>query len=522
MATLLTRVDVAAGSTGALLKLGTALDELSERGHLDDGAARQEDERHIPVSRTYLWLLGFLKRDNGKHVIDRELRQAIAAFQSELGMPADGRLDDITRRSLYRLTSFDQQVAGSWLTRLAPELLARAVHLRLFSYGLLKRPPPCRTRTLTGARLADYRQSLTLALEDFVRLSSLLGFARGLLTPGFNAAVLALLFDHNRLVQSMPVAGDGFRLLPPHPQLPLRDRAARTLVKGFISNLALVELWLLGYDVRPGNFSAEGPHGEEGQGSLFSALDKFARDRRLDVVNNHSIMLGAWFFREVHTIQQEGSTEDAFEATELDALLHDHQKMASLEKVYKTLGARLFDGIKRAVSWVKGFLRKALGTLQRWLRNIARVLHRSAAAVYRQLQAIVRVVVMGFDYFFRSPVPGSDTGNVHIRKTADFDMVVSISSGATAEGISAFFSALDLRLRAMRLGGRFIAEIWRLVQSVIEATAATLGWLGLLFVLVKLGMWGKRALAMAEEAQQLLASFPGTEASVADQIIDKG
>ena len=513
----LTRHDAQFDSIESLGKLGDALDGLSTDGHLyDDEAPASEHERRVRISRTYLWLLGYLKKDKGQGTADDTYREAARRFQMDVGLGPDTRLSDEAWRVLRELAPYDTDTnVRRWIAdETGSSVFRRAVHLRLFSYGLISKAPP--HKEPTGAALRRYQDKFAQALEHFARLVSLFGLADDPLQPTLNEQLLSLLFAHRGLIAGIQnPGGRGIALYATHPDLPLARTRLKRLRRRFLGNLIAVELWLLGYEVRPGNFNPEGPNGREVGGGVHGALKQFASDR--DKANRYkrSVELNAWFFDEAGVLQETPVDDAEIDETQLNEVLTQPKRMTKLSKTYQSLGARIIDGVRRVVSWVFGWIRKVFRAVKQLLRNIARALHQGALVIYKHLRAVMSVVAEGFRYVLRTPVGGSDWQSVYAHKDMDFDMDVFINSSATPERVSGFFQALSLRVRAMEVGGALLCLIFGIIRTIISATNAVLGWLGLVIALVKLANRLKRGVELARESMAIVREFERINAGAA-------
>ena len=508
----LSLTDVHSGSAESFERLGAALDALPEQGHIvleDENVAEQ---KKIAIARTYLWLLGYLKRDNKKSTIDGDLRDALEHFGAEAELAAfdpdaPSVIEPAVWDALVELAPFETDTnLPEWMKR-APIVLLRAVHARLFAYGFLTKPPTPRVIN-TGDR-AKYEAKLHKALEDFVRVSRILGYSEDDWAVDLkNAAILELLFDHNSLVSNLQGAQvgdkDGYLTFPEHPGLRLTKHARSALIDQFISGLALVELWLLGYGVRPGAINGEGPFGNERFESLHHALKTFIKDRDLKVANPRKIKLTMWFFTEAQALQRASLHDTDIDDADLDTVIKDRSRMTALKKEYKSLGARLLDGARRAYSWIKNWIKRIGRVFKQLIKNIARALNKVAATVFGGLRDMIEVTRQGWRYFFSAHISSRDR-RILLHKERDFDMSVFISQDA--RGVDKFFTLLNLHVDAISLGGRVIGKLWQLIRQIINLTTSALNWLGLLMALAKLGNWLRKTVGLAEESAHLADAF---------------
>ena len=508
----LSQADLADPAQG-FTNLALALDDLEASGHIQDDELAPDNKR-VRIARTYLWLLGYLKDNNEKEQADKKFNAALALYRKEIGRSdASGPINEREWQLLIELAAFvDRPITPSTISEpaLHPAVL-RAAHVRLFSYALVTSKPNRDPSTFTHTTKSG--RALLDALSQFQEVCLLLGIIKQ--PPPTQEELLQLLFNHTGIVQGLTPKGRGFAMFQPRPESGLSNTAAGKLSKRFIGNLALVELWLLGYETRPGTFRIDGPHASERSETLHKALKKFALDRNLVQASQRDIAIGAWFFEEAWAIQNKESDESAIDEHELDAVLTNHKSMRALEKQYKSLGARIIDGAKRALAWVISGIKKLAKTVVRVVRNIARAINAGASRIYRYLHDIFRVVGMGFDYLTSSPVPGSTPDTVLMHKYVDFDFDVVVNANAPRDNVTEFFEQLDLRVRALELGGQIIGQLWSVLRQVIRLTNAALGWLGLLMSLIKLGNWLRRMANLAQASRQLITEFDALDADIA-------
>jgi hypothetical protein len=507
--------DVANADDQSYDRLGLLLDGLSDDGHVFDvetGSVAPE-KRH-KIALTYLWLLGYSEANSPTHVKSRDFEKALKRFQSHLGREQSGELDEFCWQALTQLAPFDTESnIQYWFSHdSARPLVSRAVHLRLYSYGLIESLPP--RGELRGAKLRRYQKKFSEGLKDFARICSLLGYVEAPLSATLDSQLIALLFDHKKLLHSLPVAGNKLDIKNQHPDYPLEEKKRLRLLKHFTDKLALVELWLLGYDVRPGNIMFDLDNLNQQYDSLKGALKKYARERHIDSSIRKASHFHAWFFADAQNLEPDSAdaNDDLLASPNLNGILADNKRRKALEKSYQSLGARIIDGVKKAFTWVFNLFRKAVRAIKSLMRNLARTLAKGAFAIYERLKAIMRVVAIGFDYFFTSPVGGSSTDAVYVSKSVDFDFTVVVNPACTRQRVIGFFHKLELRIRAMELGGLIIGQIWQLVKFAIKTAGSILGWLEMLIVLVKLRNWIKRSVALSRESLLLVRELDATAA----------
>ncbi|WP_102795601.1 peptidoglycan-binding protein [Bowmanella denitrificans] len=483
--------------------LGVTLDALPDDGHLHL-AGQDSDLQKAPwlgIARTWLWLLGYLKRDTQKQQADSDFIQGLMRFQQEVGLTADGVLDNLSWQALKSLAAFDSDTqVETWDP--ANPAFRRAVQLRLFSYGLCKTAPPF--AELPSDQDTKLQKRLHQALEDFTRLVAWYALSAEPLDSGWNRPLLRLLFAHQELIALLPFDGEGFRLSGGHPLLPMAAPQAKALRRRFVGNLALVELWLMGYPVRPGNFKADGPHDGHAKGTLYWALKQFAKDRQLPIANTHAIQLGAWFF---HKSRQILSDDPPLPAEQLDAVMADSHQRHKLETGYKSLGARIVDGVKRLLRWFGALLRQVLDRAKQWFINLARLLHKGASEIYAEFKALIEISARGWHYWQDNPLQLSDRQSLMIFKQRDFDLDLIFNPLPNSTQIACLFNTMQLNIQSMALGGQVLVQLIALIRQIMSLANMLINWLGVVVALYRLGLWLRANLPLLAEAGELQAAF---------------
>lgn len=493
--------------------LGGALDDLTERELiLDEGASDRPTRVRTGIARTYLFLLGYLQKDNGKRDPDAAYRTALRNFQGDAGLSESAELNSGTWAALTQLAAFDTPIdARNWLhSDVKIVALKRAVHLRLFALGLMATPPKPKSRY--AAKQLQFEKAFEKGLEQFVRVASLLGLTSDQLQAGLNESLLSLLFDQDALTGGLHFHGSGFRIFDQHPGFRASQDSDSKLVHLFIKNLAKVELWLLGYGVRPGNFKPEGHAGRDNEEGLHSALKEFCRDRNLDsrFTGNNDISLSSWFFAELGKINTEQNVSRDDEILNEDVIvdvLENRKKLRKLDTEYRSLGARLLDGIKRAVRFFRNLFRKFSRFVKRVLSNLSRLLHRSALLVYRRLKAVILALKEGGEFLFRTIIKGSNPEIALMAKDKDFDLILLANQRADSDQLARFGASVNLRARVFELACKIVSRLLDIVKFSLRLSGSVLSWMGVLLSLPRLWNWVNSVLLISSEAEQLMAAL---------------
>lgn len=509
----LTAADIVDGGPESFSRLGEALDGLETEAQLrQEAEMTPEDAARVKSCRTYLYLLGYLVKDTGEPRADPPLLDATRTFQRDAGLTGTAQLDESTWAALKDLCQFQSPcpVDRYFSAGAAMPALRRAVQLRLFSLGLVKDIHS--HRELAKRKQARAAKKLQQGLDSFRQLAMLLGLSDKPLVADIDTDTARLLLHHDELVQRLQTGAEGgFRLGPHAAATGLSNSAIKSLVSNFIKNLALVELWLLGYPVRPGQFKPDGADLRFGDDTLAKAMKKFCTDRGLKdrIKTLRRVAVGPWFFEEARKVQREADAcEQADLEPEVIEQLESNRKFQrKLANKYSSLGSRIFDGIKRIFGWFKYAVKKAFNFLKRSLGNIARMLKRGALKVYEKIRAVVTAVKLGFQFYAQPVFPGSDPGAVYVRHDRDLDFDVFVNARCPPARAELFFDRLSLRTELFEIACRIVGKLLDLSIAVFKLARPVVGWLGLLITLVRLGRWlqGLRDLAgvSAERLDQL-------------------
>jgi hypothetical protein len=418
--------------------------------------------------RTRLFLLGYLGKDNGSPRIDARLRKAIREFQGQAGLTVDGWVGDETWTALEELVSFESPSnIPRWFTGKDPDpVLVRAAELRLHVLGLL------------DARHPRKRKKVTVALERFALLADLLGLADETPPSGFSTQTLSLLFDQDGLTERLAGLDEELVL-----RTPRRVRAvdARRWAQRFVTCVAKVELWLLGYEVRPG-FEKRSP--------VQQAMAKFWIDAGQDddAARRSAATIGAPFFRQLLETQREGDRGADREGVDLlyrTIVEASPKQQRAVWKRIRSIGSRIWDGIKRVWRWFKATLKRGIRAAVGWAGNLARLAYRYATDVFAAVDAVVKAGVESVAFVSQAQMPGSDPRHLVIRRDSDFDYDLFYNRFHDPQITGALLLEFSVQCRRFAVAARVMGL---LLESVVETArrSALGGWFGFVLSLIRI------------------------------------
>ena len=447
----------------------------------------------IRTTRLRLSLLGYLTNNRSPEV-DGGLRRALVRFQTGAGLKVDGWVGEKTWTALQELVSFEHPSnVHKYFDKGKPrDALVRAVKLRLFVLGLLDNTNPRKW------------EKVTAALTRFAALAGILGLYRCPLAPTLTPETLGVLFDQDGIADRLGQAGHDFTGRRPAG---MSKATFQKLVRGFVVSVAKVELWLLGFDVPlDGKTRFAVPSASSGapprRYKLYCALHQFwgffyrgAQRRRL------ATRITGEFFRRLSDVQA-GGAHATIDSDEVYRTLAE-QKPKTLNAVWrnlKSLGSRIWDGMKRAWSWFKALFRPLGRQLGKWVRNLARLAMRFALGAFGTVRGVMRMVSGIASVLRHRTFPGSDVKHIVIYRDADFDYRVYVNPGRTVDRVYELLDELRAKATRFAAGVRVLGLVIDTIRTVAR-NAALGGWLGLVLSLVRVYSNLKKLRLVRQEAE---------------------
>ena len=456
-----------------MLELARALDAAVAEGRVapldaPTPGGLQPDE--VALLRNRLFMLGYLDADNGRGGMDSPLEAALLAFEQDAGLSgADLRAAWI---ALNELVSFERDDGiALWRNDLNSGALRRAVHLRLFCLGLAPLGPRPRA---TG-------DDLERGLGAFVRLS-------GLLDPedappaAISVPVLQRLFDHEGWVDRLARLGATVSIFQPAGAGRREQIENRELVTTFVLAVARIELWLHGYATLPRPRTASDAQGLAA--AVSSAMLDFWADQPADVRpdKRERDRVDGRFFARLQAFAREAQ-RDVDAATFVRQLTADPQLQQRVHDEIRTLGARVWDGLKRAGHWIGALFNNLATNIRQLARNLARVLSAGAARVWGVVRNAVCAVLETGAFMSHGTMKGSDPLQLLVRHDGGFDLILVVNSNCDRALIHGISRLLLLRARLATIGMSISGYVNELLRDALKSVTA--GWLALTIVLYR-------------------------------------
>lgn len=508
--------------------LGAALSEAVEQGVISPLPTSKPAHKsaysvsRLKTIRKRLFMLGYLERDSGQASLGPTLEAAIIRFQQEAKLAVsdfsvDGWIGEETWTALQELVSFESPARPErWFIDDQPSpALKRAVQLRLFAFGLCPQHPK-------NGPPDD--AAIDAGLQAFSAVSAQFEWRDKAVPARPCLDSLSLLMDQDKLASllaaSEPIAEAAGRKPATTEPSPL-DLACR-----FVINFTKAELWMLGYDnVAPCGYQITDmrqsvDRGYELRGGLYKAMQRFWIDRK---DNAHAAMkakqhVSRYFPRFFSAIHQQLANDDEEMQHDSELLFrqleegaHQQGEKDLIQKVWhelRSIGSRIWDGIKRAWRWLTAVTRKGVT----WLKNLTRLAYNYILKSFEAARAVVSGVAGTIAFFARRELPfpwrGLDMQPVlRMERDADFDFTTVVVTDADAASLTRIAAYLETKSSMFAISCRMFATLLDLVIDMIRHTVFS-GWAVLLMALLKLyktiKQFAPQILAFARIEQHML------------------
>ena len=424
-----------------------------------------------------LWLLGYLVEEPRRNISPTyqgtsEFRKDLCRFQRDSGLNPDGWLGEKTWKTLQELVSFETPINPSdWKLTNGDFRTAfnRALQLRMWAYGFIEKKP---TYIFAGLRKNN--------LNNVRRIIGLF--------YGVENDWLSILFDSDKIIEGSIKSIKNYGVI---------DGDDKASIRRFLISIARVELWLLGIEIKIDNtddYEVENfgvKRKKVRRGGKF--VWKNAMDRKLkkglksfwnELVGYSAIetenlcsKITVEFFEALKN--PENFAENTEEFNESDFSKQAAEALNSTDDIesgytrYRSLGMKLWDGMKRIWHWlVKGVKR-----IVRLADNLVRGFFRFATKSYVIVRTAFIALVKATTQYMTGEIDNTGKSVVLIDKDLDFKVVTHNGEDPsnTVFAIQRFSSSF---LFSSKIVGLIIDLFMNLSQGVI-------GWARFLYILVK-------------------------------------
>jgi len=505
--------------------LEKVLDAADRDGILDipaeDSDAALEGRANLvreSVIAERLWLLGYLENrkdlaSSSRITERRSFLNAVASFQNGAGLTIDKWSGEQTWRALQQLVTFESHtnVALYCVDRIPRPALVRAARLRLWSLGLLPRKP---TIKATSDSLPDD------ALQKFWVLCGrfkLKNFGK----PQPSAPkLIEQLFDQDDLLKAVaaaskkqPVGGGREQwVFAYNKRTTEKRRVTDPQVESFLACLAKIELWLVGFDVditHSRNYPVYLFQGrvtqsnkkvkkalaqfwqqiEVDESTTLEGLSRRERRRRrkdkarlTDFITPELFKVLAQPEQATRLANPDGKGVDLKPPAADDYSIEIASRLQTQEEIEntwskgKSLGMKLWDGMRRLWRWIRHGIRKILGVG----RNIVRAFFRYSMKTFEIARLTIKTVASSMSQYVKQEI--RTHSEIKLRLDRDGDIYTNIPAGASTEQMAQAGRRLRYFGAAFELSCKIISTIVEVIKSV---AIAAIGWARLLWLLVR-------------------------------------
>ncbi|MDP5187360.1 MAG: peptidoglycan-binding protein [Alishewanella sp.] len=490
---------MADSATDFLAQFGMGLDAAVNERHLPNPVMavsnpnQTDSAAYIRAVRARLIELGYLaegdKRVNrSNNTLDPILVKKIKQLQQEAGIEVDGWAGPETWQVLECLVSFEnQQQPANWqqvwakpLAQLIPAFgmpnlaLLRGIYCRLYSMGFFSDWEQHRIHTKT-ILLPQGNPAFALAIARFAQFAGRLGLlSTASLT--LTEPLVHALYQHDAIV------------------LKLADAALFAEVthefQHNIEAISRIELWLLGYDITPGQDQTEWerlrakrsarPRRQLSKTTL--AISRFYQDNSSEALHakQQSNTVDAQLMAAFAVLTHEPS-KDIYLGKQLNntvqSILSHNQHKKEFQNQFARLANGIFDGLKRVIRWLFRAVKQLQQFTTEFIANLARYISRKARKFYIGVVKAIDIVHAGTSYLRNSVYQFSQPANLLFSHDHDFDQYCLLSPSATPAQIKHHLVQYRYRVKLYAASLNIISHLMRMAHRVLKTVTTPFGWL---------------------------------------------
>lgn len=457
-----------------LIPFETLCRETYEKGLIRDIPKSNQDfvdtSDMVLLVKKRLFHLGYIVTNDKESKLDETTRQAIKTFQRQAGIKVDGWVGGKTWEVFGELFSFEAESnIIRWMSSdVENPLVHRAVHLRLYAFGLMKKGP--------------VRESVSIesGLKRFVEIAKSLKLSKSTLSPSLELATVELLFNQDSIVKMISELESG------HVESLKNSDLVRA--RSFLVSCAKIELWLLGYNVEPGgkatyikykNLSPKKRQRRRNtSGTFYFSLDafcvsfgiKYGPQRAADYFYRIYSKIYTEFVRMASGEEMSDETDDEVSSKDLYQALSENHVEAQIEwnSQSKSIGGRIVDGLKRAWHWFKRAAKKTISLLGAFVRNVVRLGKKIALDYFDMVRAAIRAFPQSIAFVLNREMPGSDSDSLSLSHDGNFDWTVFVADTATEKSVGAVLGKLDAQVKQLGFCTRIIGIVVTALVSIAK------------------------------------------------------
>ena len=467
-------------------------------------------------------------------------RAAVHLFQREAGLAVDGWPGPQTWDALQAYFAFEgaraelgrrlRPGADDWRARLRGALLRLDIlgltheaigAAPLWSVSRLNLDASCLPQADTPASRDTTLRTLNQALEGPLSLFDYSLDQLGLPGAGGTRRELVdrvLAYDSLVTALTRPL-----ETALPEPRM---DRPAHAdpgqILHGFIARILHVEMWLNDFLPSPGA-ARSALQDRQQQSDLVAALTAFLRQfrkgetRKLasrslltvdgeavrpEVMARHYDYLFPSILSAVsHLLNQSAGHERINE--ELAQIAEEDPKFVeTIHEESRSLRSKLWDGIRRVIGWVGGFINRIRKLVRTLVQRLARIVFAFSVEAINMARDALRVIGMGITHFTQRQ-GGDDQGALSYVRDLDFDYRICLDPAQSGRARH-YARWLTLRARAFNHTAQFLAGVVGEIITILRNGVLT-GWIAVGLALLRLSRRARELARWLGEARDLAA-----------------
>jgi hypothetical protein len=447
--------------------LGSAIDSSVAEGHLPDVFSPQEP---FKLYRRRLHWLGYLSEENPVERLDAELQKALVSFQRDASIKVTGNPNKNTFNMLDVLVGFEpskQNLKIIDTIKASNVSLKKARMLRLSMYGLL--PKGLNSNPIQTTRALTTFKNILISLA----------------VPSINKASPSKMLDHflfnlDAITTKIKGFEHEFQIVIPKEIKKRGKKEFLVQVDIFLRNLASIELWLYGYDIKLQKLAL-------GKTNINSALVSFWQDAPASdrPSKKYQKYVTAKLFQRLNALQETDDEQERELSSEvLERMSNEGEFRDNIKKEGKNVFSRLWDGLKRATKFLFDLFKRGAQALTSFVKGAARWLVSSARSIFDHISIAFNVTKIGFEYAIRKKFISKPSGAIVTSRFMDYDRNSYINTMGDSAEIKAESKRQRIASKMFSVGLRIIAALTKLLKSMTKVITTT--WLLLFWSLCHL------------------------------------
>ena len=448
--------------------------------------APPDTEARIRSVRDRLRRLGYpLPRlaDPAEGAWTADVSATLARFGFEAGLPtpdfASGELTALEWDALQQLFSFEYPLkVSAWFDGAQASIpLRRAVRLRLSVLGFGTAPGP-----------ADFEPAAS-ALADFADVAFHLGVTPAPLPTALTPDFAATLFAHDDLVERLSQCAD---------RLAAISFFSRHRAEDFLVCVAKIELWLFGYNVAPDGTADLTTHDVHGpRETMFAqpnatanAIASFWSETQ---PQDGALHLGTLGVSAIPAqIPALLARMVALHRDSADRLPQDHASDTLVAQIEAQLATRpslwtdiknaadrmvnvLFDGIRRAFSWVHHLFTQAWDAATTATYNLWRAIHHFMGSAAFNLRRALAAMQAGLSFMIQPTHASTPVGSAIMARHFVGNAYLLVDPAASSTEVVAFGRSLIHGAESFAISCSVFGLATTAIRTALWGPAATLG-----------------------------------------------